>query len=219
MGVETEVAKKETGFFATLARLVRVLLLLAELLMLSVYSLYIIYTMLTGPFVILKALLLAATVAYAIFYISHYDRVGKPAKKRKKIGKRIYSLIKLAVKGGTFLLTIYSLMAAKTAPTFWSLAMAGTMLLTWSISLFLEVLNYILSKILEGIKQRAAQKLAKAKARASATKAKTIAGGAKKAIGTAAGKVKSVFKNKDKPAIEAPEAEIAQLPDGNGGEE
>ena len=56
-------------------------------------------------------------------------------------------------------------------------------------------------------------------AKNAAEKAKNIAGGAKNAIGTAAGKVKSVFKNKNKPAIEAPEAEIAQLPEAGGGEE
>ena len=196
MATKTTTEKRETGFFATLARGVRAILLVAELLMLSVYSIYIIYTMLAGSFLILKSILLLATVAYAIFYISQFESVGKPAKKRKKIGKRIYSLIKLAVKGGTLALTIYGIIAARTAPTFWSLMLTATMLLTWSISLFFEVLNYILSKILEGIKRRAAQKIA-------ATKTK----------------VTSIFKRRDKPAIEAPEAEIAQLPEAGGGEE
>ena len=276
--------KAKNGFFTKLKNFFSTLELVAELLTLTFYAVCAIYAIVVNQLRILNAVLLGITVTYAIFYIIQFIKRDKPAKARKKLGKKAYKFLKVAInlvmKVSSAVLIMYTALSDRDTASYLTLIFSIIAIIFTAVSLVFKFFNFLLSLFLHRTKKKATAALTETKEKVVATtketaekvktatentksaigagidktknavvgtakkagssianttkkagnaiantaknaaeKAKNIAGGAKNAIGTAAGKVKSVFKNKDKPAIEAQEAEIAELPDANGGEE
>ena len=205
--------KKKNGFFAKLAKLIKVVQLIVELLVLSIYAAYIIYEIVRGSFVALKVVLLVATVAYAIFFIIQHNSADKTSKKRKKIGKKVYSLIKLLVKGGTLALTIYGFTVAQSTATFWSVALAVMMAIGWCASVFFEIVGFALSILLKKVKIEAGKTFAGTKEKVTASAKETTERVTHIAKNTAT-MVKSLFTRTGEEADGLPNNEAAELPEG-----
>lgn len=132
-------------------------LLTAQLTALAIYASYLVYEIATGSFIVFKSILLAATVAYAIFYTIEHDKLDKPSRAKKKIGKRVYTLTKIAVKGCTLALTFFGIFAATVSATLWSVTLAVLMLFGWIISLAFEILSWLVDRKVKKIKEQAAK--------------------------------------------------------------
>ena len=153
------IANPFKNIWESLWRPVRRILLFAELLALTFYAIYLIYEIATGAFIVFKSILLGVTVVYAIFYTVAHGRADKPSKLAKKIGKRVYSAIKIVVKGCTLALTIFGFYAARNTTTFWSVTLAVLMLIGWIFSVFFEILYWVVDRQVEKIKRTTAQKV------------------------------------------------------------
>ncbi len=220
-----------------LSRRVRRALLAMQLISLSIYAIYLAYEIATGAFIVFKSILLGATVAYAIFYIIEHDKLDKPSKAKKKAGKRIYTLTKIAVKGCTLALTFFGIFAATVTTTFWSVTLAIAMLIGWVFSLIFEILSWLVDRRVRKIKEQTARQAQAARENAKkkyddtkkraqdtynnaknrvtngAKRAKDgvskIANGVKEKAHSGAAKVKSLFAGSktDLDSISAPEAD------------
>ena len=146
-----------------LSRRVRRALLAVQLLSLLIYAIYLVYEIATGAFIVFKSILLAATMAYGIFYTIQHDKIDKPSRAKRKIGKRIYTFIKIIVKGCTLALTFYGLFAATVTTTFWSVTLAIAMLIIWIFSLFFEIVSWLVDRRVTKLRRMAEEKYNNAK--------------------------------------------------------
>ena len=148
-----------------LSRRVRRALLAIQLISLLIYAIYLVYEIATGAFIVFKSILLAATVAYGIFYTIQHDKIDKPSRARRKIGKRIYTFIKIIVKGCTLGLTFYGLFAATVTTTFWSVTLALSMLFIWIFSLVFEIISWLVDRRVTKLRNMAKDKYNETKSR------------------------------------------------------
>ncbi|MBR5448473.1 MAG: hypothetical protein IKV43_00655 [Clostridia bacterium] len=216
--------KKNKGVIAGIKSFVDTVLLITELAILSFYVICATVAIINDRLPIMNGIVLAITLIYAMFYILQFRRHDKSARERKLIVKKIYTFARvslaLAIKiVGTSIILYTAMQAWDGISVLTFLLSIGAAIFT-AVSLVLSILDFILTAILLRQKRRVEAATQRAKdrvvdtARVATEKAKAVTVRTKNALGTAAGKVTSVFKRKDKTAAELPEGNQANATDG-----
>ena len=103
------------------------------------YIAYIIYALIVGGgFLAANIALLTFSVLYLGFYIFTYDRKG--AKKIKKLTKRVYKWILIAVKAITLGSTVYGIYIATERVEVMTVVLAGLTTVGWTLNVVMTVL-------------------------------------------------------------------------------